>query len=129
MNVALKVKGHFDASHRLVHYDGKCNQLHGHRFVYELVIKHPVDSLTGIAIDFKELKANYLKKVEDWLDHKHLNDVLMVEPTAENLAIEIFKFLYQQGLEYLVSVEVWESPEASALVTFDDFCGELNESM
>ncbi|HJJ43606.1 MAG TPA: 6-carboxytetrahydropterin synthase, partial [Methanocorpusculum sp.] len=23
---------HFDASHRLMHYEGKCSRLHGHRW-------------------------------------------------------------------------------------------------
>jgi len=34
----LKVRGHFDAAHRLVGYDGDCSKLHGHRWEETLAV-------------------------------------------------------------------------------------------
>ena len=41
-------------------------------------------------MDFKELKTIVEEKIIDKYDHKCLNDVVVFNPTAENLAKEIF---------------------------------------
>lgn len=128
MKVTLKVGGHFDSAHKLNYYEGKCKQLHGHRFTYQVGIKHKVNTITGIALDFKKVKETLRECIEDRYDHQYLNDVLEDEPTAENLAIDIFKNLQGYCLgDYVTYVEVFESPECSALITREDFEEGLDE--
>ncbi len=89
----LKVCSDFSSSHQLLHYEGKCENMHGHNFAVEVeVIGHSLDSKLGILMDFKELKR-LLKIVTDELDHKHLNDLLPFaarNPSSELLAQHVF---------------------------------------
>lgn len=124
MQVTLKVCGHFDGAHKLEHYDGKCNRLHGHRFDYKVSLKGQVDDYTGMVVDFAKVKANLKSIVEDYLDHSYLNEKLSVEPTAENLCIAVFKRLHRVFGETLKEVEVWENPNCSACITLEDFLEE-----
>jgi 6-pyruvoyltetrahydropterin/6-carboxytetrahydropterin synthase len=56
---------HFDASHRLLHYEGKCANLHGHRWLVEVWLEGSVDGASGILVDYNEIKA-----IVDRLDHQ-----------------------------------------------------------
>ena len=106
--VAVYRKEHFNAAHRL-HNDafdeatnekvfGKCNNPNFHGHNYELIVKvtGKPDAQTGYVIDLKELsdiiKENVLKR----FDHKNLNldvaEFKNLNPTAENIAIVIYKF-------------------------------------
>lgn len=106
-----KVRGHFDAAHYLPNYKGKCSNVHGHRWEVEIKVTGEKKS-NGMIIDFVELKKA-LNEVLDELDHQLLNDILE-NPTAENLAEYIFEKLQTKINEgRLISVEVFESPDAS----------------
>ena len=71
----LKVSGDFSSSHQLRHYEGKCENMHGHNFEVEVdVVGESLDPKLGILMDFKELKR-LLKTVTDELDHRHLNEL------------------------------------------------------
>lgn len=91
----LTVRSEFCASHALRHYEGKCENMHGHNFAVEAVAEG--DSLTEgteIVLDFKVLK-NHLNAVLDLLDHHNLNEVPpfdTINPSSENLA----RFIWQQ---------------------------------
>lgn len=93
----LKVRTHFCASHQLRHYQGKCENLHGHNFTVEAEVEgEQLDPKTGILIDFKVLKRD-LGVVIDELDHTHLNDLSPFQdqnPSSELLAQHIY---YQLG--------------------------------
>ena len=113
----ITVEQHFDAAHALRGYQGKCENLHGHRF--RVVVRLHIAKLNeiGLAFDFRELKAK-LSEVLERFDHTHLNEVApfnTINPSSENLASTIFNELQPKlpGIK-LVSVEVWESPDASA---------------
>ena len=101
----LRVKHHFDAAHKLNDYDGECANLHGHRWIVEVLYQFYGLQKNGIAIDFKIVKDT-LKGILP--DHKYLNDVMTENPTAENIA----KWLFKQ-LGNCKAVTVWETPECS----------------
>lgn len=91
----LRVRSQFSSSHQLRHYQGKCEELHGHNFLVEAEVQgsrlHPE---THILIDFKELKSK-LNSILDTLDHTHLNELPPFQeqnPSSENLA----RYIYQQ---------------------------------
>lgn len=109
----------FSASHVL---DGlpvghKCARLHGHTYQVEVALTGQIDGV-GFVMDFAELDWVY-ELLREQLDHRHLNDVLPVNPTSENLAAWILRYVVGQpdGLAGEVSratVTVAESPSTSA---------------
>ena len=70
-------------SHRLnLDYESKCENIHGHNWIITVYCKSEKLDKNGMIIDFKHIK----EKIHNKLDHKHLNDVLDFNPTAENIA-------------------------------------------
>jgi 6-pyruvoyltetrahydropterin/6-carboxytetrahydropterin synthase len=47
----------FDATHRLLHYPGKCKNLHGHRWKVEVWIEGEVEETSCILVDYNVIKA------------------------------------------------------------------------
>jgi 6-pyruvoyltetrahydropterin/6-carboxytetrahydropterin synthase len=130
MNSRIYKEAHFDASHRLLHYRGKCANLHGHRWKVEVWIEGTVDDTTKILMDY-----NAIKIIVDHFDHQIIlnHDDPMVEcisqfqevittpgdPTSELLAMLIRDMIQgycqEQGTPAVVSkVRVWESPTCYA---------------
>ena len=116
----LFVQGHFDAAHYLRHYQGKCENLHGHRF--KVIVRLNVTELgeTGLAYDFARMKS-HLSEVLAPLDHVCINDVPpfdKIEPSCENLAATIHNRLqpyFPESSVALASTEVWESPTSGVV--------------
>lgn len=100
----------FDAAHHLPNYKGKCANVHGHAFQYEVVLEGEVDPKSGMVIDFKILKEIGII-INEKLDHHDLNDILP-NPTAEKIA----EYLYNEWSEahhpevVVIEVNVWEQP-------------------
>jgi len=70
-------------SHQLkLNYESPCENLHGHNLIVTIYAKAEKLDENGMVIDFKHLK----NKIHNQLDHKHLNNVVDFNPTAENLA-------------------------------------------
>jgi 6-pyruvoyltetrahydropterin/6-carboxytetrahydropterin synthase len=115
----LCVKDSFAAAHRLVGYQGKCEDLHGHNFAVEAFFSGEKLGDDGLLVDFKILK-NYLKNVLDSLDHKYLNEIpFFIEKasSAEYIAMYIFGEVEKQmkGKEAILKeIRVWESDKAYA---------------
>ena len=115
----LKVITSFAAAHCLIHYQGDCENLHGHNWKVEVTVTAKELDKAGLGIDFKILKkeTNLLLQT---LDHKYLNELapfLDVSPSSENLARYIFGELSSKLNNENVRVEtvtVWESDFASA---------------
>lgn len=109
----LRVESEFDAAHKLVGYEGKCKNLHGHTWKVEVfVVGKEVDDI-GMVIDFGILKQS-LQEITDKLDHTYLNDTQEIEnPTSENIAKYIYLKLKAtlEGVE-LEKVRVWESQKS-----------------
>lgn len=113
MIVAKRVS--FDAAHFLPHYEGKCNQTHGHHWVVELAVEGPVDT-DGMVVDFTVLKG-FLQGIVDEFDHKLLNDLIQ-NPTAENICLyikeEFGRWVTWAGK--LAWVKVWETEDSIAML-------------
>lgn len=111
----VSVESHFDAAHFLRNYNGKCENLHGHR--YKVIVNISTDKLNddGLAYDFVQLKGQ-LNKILDTFDHACLNDIPpfdKINPSAENIARTIYEKLKPElGADIpIASIQVWESPE------------------
>lgn len=63
-------------------YGSKCEALHGHNWLITVYLKAPALNQNGMVMDFTQIKA----QIYDALDHKNLNEILPVNPTAENIA-------------------------------------------
>lgn len=112
----ITVTGHFDSAHYLDGYQGKCEEVHGHRFGVVVGIGGERLNEIGILYDFSELKA-HLREVLGYLDHKPLNDLPPFKgqnPSSENLAVYIYRELegrLKGSVVTLSFVEVHESPD------------------
>ena len=88
----------FEAAHWLpnVAEGHKCRRVHGHSFRGEVAVRGPLDPKFGWVIDFAELKRA-VDPLVDRLDHHMLNEIAGLEnPTAELLAIWIWRELVAQ---------------------------------
>ena len=120
----ITVEKHFDAAHYLRGYQGKCEEMHGHR--YRVVVKISAEKLDdiGLAYDFSDLKR-HLKDIIDRFDHTCLNDVPpfdKINPSSENIAATIYGELKEKlagDPVTLTSVEAWETPHQGVIYTPD----------
>ena len=103
----------FEAAHKLPHHPGKCKDLHGHSYRLVVSVDGPVDSRSGTAIDFSDLKAIVVQQAVSKLDHKYVND-LIDNPTAEAMAVWIWDRLKPE-LPGLAEVELWETRNCSVV--------------
>ncbi len=120
----LQVCADFSSSHQLRHYEGKCENMHGHNFAVEVdVVGETLDSKLGILMDFKELKR-LLKVVTDELDHRHLNDLpafVDQNPSSELLAQYVFLRLRELLSGYPVRLaQVMVSEKASSRAYYSE---------
>jgi 6-pyruvoyltetrahydropterin/6-carboxytetrahydropterin synthase len=90
MMLTLHTETTIDSCHKLDGYDGKCKNLHGHTWKVELWFRgeENLKDKVGILVDF-----GIVKELKDLLDHKYLNDVIVNNPTAENLTIWTYLWL------------------------------------
>lgn len=115
----LKVISSFAAAHNLREFRGKCENLHGHNWKIEVVLRGRSLQSNGILVDFGEMKAEIREALEE-MDHKYLNDLPFFStnnPSSENIA----RFLYENlsaklatGDRKLYSITAWESEDACA---------------
>ena len=119
----VSVQAHYDSAHFLRHYKGKCERLHGHRYVVEMALATAELDKAGIAFDFVDVKRN-LRELADYLDHNNLNDLPpfdTLEPSAENQAKyfydEMKRRLPARMAEAIVYARVWETPTQWAQYT------------
>lgn len=122
----LTVREEFAAAHALRHYQGKCENPHGHNFGVELCVEGTeLSPDTEILLDFATLKAA-LRATLVGLDHRMLNETPPFDvrnPSSENLARHIFRDVAarlaasddpQAANVRLVSVSVSERASQSA---------------
>jgi 6-pyruvoyltetrahydropterin/6-carboxytetrahydropterin synthase len=115
----LKIITSFAAAHNLTHYQGECENLHGHNWRVEVTVSTKLLDKAGLGIDFKILKSetNILLKT---LDHKYLNELspfLELSPSSENISRYLYYALGERLNNDNVAVEmvtVWESDAACA---------------
>lgn len=96
----LTVKMEFSAAHALRHYQGKCENLHGHNYAVTVEVKgHELMPGTELLMDFGDLKR-LTKEAVAPLDHAHINEVPpfdTVNPSSENMA----RFVWQRMAHHL----------------------------
>ena len=99
---------------------------HGHNYVVEVTLEGAPDFVTGMVYDLKRLKEVLNQEVVDPMDHRFLNYEVppfdRVVPTAENLAIEIWRRLqphFNGGPAQLHQVRVYETEDH-----YVDYSGE-----
>jgi 6-pyruvoyltetrahydropterin/6-carboxytetrahydropterin synthase len=130
-NMAEKVsvyrKEHFNAAHRLFNADwddatnekvfGKCAlpHYHGHNYEIEVKVTGMQDANTGYVIDLKNLSTLIRQEILERLDHKNLNldvaEFKNLNPTAENIAIVIYKILRPKIDSKLdLQIRLYETP-------------------
>lgn len=112
----VSVQAHYDSAHYLRHYKGKCERMHGHRYVVELALASEEVDRSGIAFDFVDVKRE-LRALADRLDHQNLNELepfTEMEPSAENQARyfydELKRRLPAAMRDAVLYVRVWETP-------------------
>ncbi len=133
---SLKAENSFDSAHFLADYEGKCKNIHGHRWKVVIEIKDnklkPDGQLKGMIVDFSMLKKD-IKEEVDFLDHaliieedtlkKKTVEALEDEgfriisipfrPTAENMAKYFFDKMTSKGYNVKIAT-VYETPNNSA---------------
>jgi len=105
----------FSASHILegLPADHPCTRLHGHNYIVTVHLKSETLDDKGFVKDYREL--NVIKDyIDKHLDHRHLNDVFKVNPTAENIARELFE-IFVKIIPQIYAIEVSETPKTSAM--------------
>ncbi|MBE6048634.1 MAG: 6-carboxytetrahydropterin synthase QueD [Clostridium sp.] len=129
----LKSEIQFDMAHYLSGYEGKCSNIHGHRYKVIATLKgeklQDEGQQRGMLIDFGDFKKE-LKEIAQIFDHKLVIekneegiklknelknfDVLLVDyrPTAEEMSRHIYKMLKDKHLP-IYEVEVYETPNNS----------------
>lgn len=118
----LSIITSFAAAHNLLHYQGDCENLHGHNWKVEVTVSADSLDKSGLGIDFKILKK-HTREVMNYLDHKYLNDLEAfknISPSSEQIARFVFEQLEKslQGYEVIIQkVTVWESDNAYAAYT------------
>jgi 6-pyruvoyltetrahydropterin/6-carboxytetrahydropterin synthase len=119
----------FCFGHRLMDYDGKCRNLHGHNARVAVTVAGRLDPI-GMVRDFSAMRREIGDWIDATLDHKmilheadpfvpmlrQLGDpvlTLPVHPTTENLAKFIFDHVKRTGYP-VVEVTLWETPTSTA---------------
>lgn len=132
----LKTNASFDSAHFLGGYEGKCSNIHGHRWTAEIEVGSEALEMggnnRGMIVDFSKLK-NDLKTIADALDHCLIVEIgslkrktiealheenfklveVMFRPTAENFAKFFFEEMTAKGYKVLKAT-VYETPKNCA---------------
>ncbi|MBA2279721.1 MAG: 6-carboxytetrahydropterin synthase [Actinomycetota bacterium] len=109
----------FSASHVLhgLGDDHPCSRLHGHNYEVEVLAAAPELDERGFVVDFRELDG-VKAHIDATLDHRHLNDVLDGQPSAEAIARHLYDWckanLPVPVAERVTAVRAWETPRAYA---------------
>ena len=101
---------------------------HGHNYVLEVTLAGDPDPVTGMLYDLKKLKQVMNEAVVDPMDHRFLNYEVppfdKIVPTAENLAVEIWKrlapYFAHDERARLHNVRVYETNDL-----YVDYSGEV----
>lgn len=110
----IKKEFTFCASHTLncLAPEHPCSRMHGHN--YQIIFEFESETLNpaGFVIDYRELD-DIKVWIDSTLDHKHLNDQIPLNPTAENIAHYLY-LVFKEAYPQLVSVTVKETPKTEA---------------
>ncbi len=132
----LKTCASFDSAHFLKGYEGKCSNIHGHRWTVEIEVTsenlEQVGQCRGMIVDFSTLKTD-LAALVDNLDHSLIVEVGSLKdktlesleeegfriihvgfrPTAENFAEYFYNHMKEKGYK-VAKTTVYETPNNCA---------------
>lgn len=132
----LQTSASFDSAHFLKGYEGKCSNIHGHRWLVEVTVAseeiEEKGQIRGMIVDFKTLKED-IKELADEFDHSLLIEEgslktktqealqeegfrvveLSFRPTAENLARYFYDKIEEKEYQVIL-VKVYETPNNCA---------------
>ena len=132
----LKSEHSFDSAHFLANYEGKCRNIHGHRWRIIIEIMSPSlnteEALDGMIVDFSTLKKD-IKDEVDYFDHALIiekgsmktstltalkeENLRIVEvdfrPTAERFSKYFYDRMTNKGYQ-VKSATVYETPTNAA---------------
>jgi 6-pyruvoyltetrahydropterin/6-carboxytetrahydropterin synthase len=109
----------FSASHALtkVPADHKCRRLHGHNYEVEVECASAELDERHMVVDYFDLDP-VRRFLDATVDHRHLNDVLDGEPTAEHLAWWLYESLKHElptdVATRIVAIRIYETPKTWA---------------
>ncbi|MDO5145766.1 MAG: 6-carboxytetrahydropterin synthase QueD [Eubacteriales bacterium] len=132
----LETEQSFDSAHFLKDYDGKCHNIHGHR--WRVIARASAEHLStnrqtrGMVMDFGDLKKS-LKELADYFDHALIIEAgslksktlealeeesfriveVAFRPTAELFARYFYEQLRERSIP-VCSVSVYETPSNCA---------------
>ncbi len=133
---SLRTEHSFDSAHFLAGYEGKCSNIHGHRWQVVIEVKSLTlqtnQQLKGMLVDFAQLKKD-IKEEVDFLDHVFIIEkntlkpgtvaaledegfqIVMLDfrPTAENMAKYFYDRMERRGYQ-VKSATVYETPNNCA---------------
>ncbi|MBF8983223.1 6-carboxytetrahydropterin synthase QueD [Lutibacter sp. B2] len=133
----LKAEHSFDSAHFLANYEGKCANIHGHRWKVKIEVQSEEliegGQLDGMVVDFGDLKKD-IKEMVDFYDHALIieEDTMRKEtvenlikdgfkiinvkfrPTAEKFAKDFFDWMQQKGYN-VKRATVYETPTNCAV--------------
>lgn len=106
---------HFSSSHQLdgLHESHPCSRLHGHNYVANFYFQSKELNEVGFVIDYRAL-STIKEYIDEVLDHRHLNDILPFNPTAEHIAQYLFNH-FKKEFHQLYKVEISETPKTKAV--------------
>ena len=110
MTVRLSKTFRFEAAHELPTFPPghKCRRLHGHSFVFDVIVEGEIDPSLGYLIDYAEIKKA-VGPLVDQLDHYYLNDIEgLSNPTSEVIAVWLWDRI-KPRLPMLASIVVHET--------------------
>lgn len=138
----LTTEASFDSAHFLAGYEGKCRNIHGHRWTMKVDVAsaslQQEGSLREMVLDFGDLKQA-VKALADYFDHALIIEkntlreltlralqeegfrIIQVDfrPTAEKFAQFIYKALADKQLP-VTRVTVYETPNNCAAYSEDE---------
>ncbi|WP_062053391.1 6-pyruvoyl trahydropterin synthase family protein [Aquimarina longa] len=134
MRIKACRKAHFNAAHRLYRKDwtdekntqvfGKCSnpKYHGHNYELIVAVIGEIDPETGYLMDLKILKDHIKNEVEEYMDHKNLNEEVPefkdLNPTVENIAVVIWNRLRAKiTSDYDLEITLYETPRNFVIYT------------
>jgi 6-pyruvoyltetrahydropterin/6-carboxytetrahydropterin synthase len=109
---------HFSASHQLhgLAEGHPCGRVHGHNYIARVTLSGEELGPEGFILDYNDLKP-FGAWIDSTLDHRHLNERMPTQPSAENMA----RWMAEKLLDVLplpagvsVAVAISETPKTWA---------------
>ena len=110
----------FSASHVLngLPEGHQCGRFHGHNYVIIVELRSASLDGTSFVLDYGKLDP-----IKNWiavtLEHRHLNDIVPGQPSAENIAIWIYA-KFKPMFPLLHAIEVKETDKTTARYEYDN---------